>query len=83
MLVDGRLQDAIGGYHHPKIDHLVAVAPEHDADDVLADIVDVAFDRREHDLAFAALLFLPGFSALALGPHPRRELTLTLHRGGA
>ena len=61
VLVDRRLQDAIAGHHHAQIDHLVAVAAQHDADDVLADVVDVALDGREHDFALAALFlrFLP------------------------
>ena len=48
--VDRGLQDAIGGDHDAEIDHLVVVAPEDDADDVLADVVDVALDGGEHDL---------------------------------
>ena len=32
------------GRHHPEVDHAVVVAAEHDADDVLADVVDVALD---------------------------------------
>ena len=37
----------------PEVDHLVIVALEHDADDVLADVVDVALHGGEHDLAGA------------------------------
>ena len=33
-------------HHDAEIDHLVIVALEHDADDVLADVVDVALDGR-------------------------------------
>ena len=33
----------------PEIDDLVIVALENDADDVLADVVHVALDRRHHD----------------------------------
>ena len=44
----------------PRIDHLVGVAAEHDADDVLADVVDVAPDGREDD---APALRPPSFSA--------------------
>jgi hypothetical protein len=33
-------------HHDAEIDDLVIVALEHDADDVLADVVDVALDRR-------------------------------------
>ena len=43
----------VARHHHAEVDHLVAVAAEHDADDVLADVVDVAFHRREDDLALA------------------------------
>ena len=35
--------------HHAEVDHLVPVAAEHHADDVLADVVDVTLDRREDD----------------------------------
>src|SRR6476646_3457897 len=37
------------------IDDGEVVALEHDADDVLADVVHVAFDRREHDGAIGLL----------------------------
>jgi hypothetical protein len=33
------------GNHHAEVDDLVVVAAEDDADDVLADVVDVALDR--------------------------------------
>ena len=39
------------GHHHAEVDHLVIVAAEHDADDVLADVVDVALDGGHQDLA--------------------------------
>ena len=35
----------------PRSIDLIVVALEHDADDVLADVVHVAFDGRHHDLA--------------------------------
>ena len=50
-LLGGRPQDDVLVHHHPEVDHLVVVAPEHDADDVLADVVDVAFDGGEDDFA--------------------------------
>ena len=37
--------------HHAQIDHLIAVALQHHADDVLADVVHVALHRRHHDAA--------------------------------
>src|SRR3546814_9672498 len=46
-------EDLRPGHHHAEVDDLEAVALEHDADDILADIVDVALDRRHHDLALA------------------------------
>ena len=55
LLVDRRLQNPIARHHHAEVDDLVAVAAEHDADDVLADVVDVALDGGEHDLALAPL----------------------------
>ena len=54
------VEDPVGRNHHPEVDHLVVVAPEHDTDDVLADVVDVALDGGEHDLAAGA--------SVALGP---------------
>ena len=44
--LDGRFQNLFAGDHHAQVDHLVVVAAEHDADDVLADVVDVALDGR-------------------------------------
>ena len=51
VLGDGGLQDFFRRHHHAEIDHIVIVALEHDADDVLADVVHVALDGGEHDLA--------------------------------
>ena len=50
------LQDLLAGHHHAQVDDLVVVAGEHHADDVLADVVDVALDRGHQDLA-ARLVF--------------------------
>ena len=46
-----RLQDLRRRHHDAEVDDLVIVAGQHDADDVLADVVDVALDRRHQDLA--------------------------------
>ena len=46
-----RLEDARPGHHDAQVDDLVVVAAEHDAHDVLADVVDVALDRGHDDLA--------------------------------
>ena len=56
----GALEDLFGGDHHAEVDDLVVVAGEHDADDVLADVVDVALHGREHDLALRLHLVAGG-----------------------
>ena len=53
----------------PRSIDLVVVAAEDDPDDVLADVVDVALDRREHELPLRARLALH-----ALGLHVRLEV---------
>ncbi len=63
------VEDLLGGDHDAQIEHLVIVALEHDADDVLADVVNVALDGGEQDPA---------------GGLPLREpklLLLLLHEG--
>ena len=47
-------EDLFAGDHDPEVDHLVAVAGQNDADDVFADVVDIAFDRGHEDLALGA-----------------------------
>ena len=42
-------------HHHAEVDDLEVVALEHDADDVLADVVHVALDGGQQDLARARL----------------------------
>ena len=62
---DGRFEDLLAGDHHAEVDHLEVVAAEHDADDVLADVVDVALDGGQQHLARAACPAVPAaaFSA--------------------
>ncbi len=62
VAVTGGLQNLVAGHHHSKVNHVIIVAPKHHADDVLADIVDVAFHSRHDDASFderaaAGLLF--------------------------
>ena len=47
-------------HHHPEIDHIVVVTLQHHANDILPDIVDVAFDRGHDDarLRFRGCRFL-------------------------
>ncbi len=51
-----RFQDLRRRHHDAEIDDLVIVALEHDADDVLADVVHVALHGRHQDLAVGAAL---------------------------
>ena len=44
-LFAGGCPDLLARHHHAQVDDLVVVAAEDDADDVLADVVDVALDR--------------------------------------
>jgi hypothetical protein len=45
------VEDHLRGHHHAQVDDLEVVARQHHADDVLADVVHVALDRRHDDLA--------------------------------
>src|SRR5690606_37957375 len=56
---DGGLEDLVRGHHHAQVDDVVAVATQHHADDVLADVMHVALDRGHEDLAL-------GFRLIAL-----------------
>ena len=70
VLASRRLDDVGAGRHHPEIDDPVVVAGEHDADDVLADVVDVALDGRHHDRALGSVLA----ARVALGLDERHEV---------
>ena len=61
VLVDGGLQDLVYRDHDAQVNDFVVVAAEDDADNVLANVVDVAFYRRHHDLALATATGLFGF----------------------
>ena len=61
----GALEDFFGRDHDTHVDDLVVVAGEHDADDVLADVVDVALDGGEDDLALGLDDLLPEASSSA------------------
>ena len=75
----GGLQYPFATDHDTEIDHLVVVAAEHDADDVLADVVYVSFHRGEQDPALAA-----GFSSFLFRFHERLQVRHGLfHDAGA
>ena len=70
LLGDGGVEDLVGGNHDAEVDDLVVVAAENDADDVLADVVNVALHRRHQHLA--ALREVAGFRLLRL--HERQQV---------
>ena len=47
----GFLEDGVAVDHDPEVLDFVVVTREHDGDDVLADVVHVAFDRCDQELA--------------------------------
>jgi hypothetical protein len=75
FLINRRLQDLVRRHHDAEIDDVVAVAAEHDADDVLADVVHVPLDGRHHDLVFGFLRLAPPFSMNGC-----RQATARIHR---
>ena len=53
-------QDRLAGHHHAQINDLIAITLQHDADDVLADIVDIALHRGHDDFAGRGMLLSGG-----------------------
>ena len=51
LALAGGFEDLLAGDHDAEVDDLVVVAPEDDAHDVLADVVDVALDGGHDDAA--------------------------------
>ena len=56
----GAFENFLAGDHDAEVDHVVVVAGENDADDIFADVVDVAFNSGEDDFAL-------GFDGVARG----------------
>jgi len=54
-------QDVVAGHHHAHVHHIEVVALEHHSHDVLADVVHIALDGGNHDLAFALHVATRGF----------------------
>ena len=48
----GARQNLVAGHHHAHVDDFKVVALEHHRHDVFADVVHVALDRGDDDLAF-------------------------------
>ena len=65
-----------------EVDDLVIVALEHDADDVLADVVHVALHRGEHDLALQARLARAASSAFSFSMKGMQIGDRLLHHAG-
>ena len=84
LLLNRAVENLLTGHHHAHVDHLVVVTGEHDADDVLANVVDVALHGREHDLALGLHGFTTRGHCRLLGFHERREVGhgLLHHAGG-
>ena len=78
LMLHRRVDDPVRRNHDAKVDHLVIVALQHDADDVLADVVHVALHGRHDDPARALLLAL-GLVELHVGQKVRDGL---LHHAG-
>ena len=77
VLLERDVEDPIRGNHDAEVDDVVAVAAEDDADDVLADVVDVALHGCHDDAGRRRALGLLGF-------HVRLEVRDgALHRAGA
>ena len=78
--LDRGVEDLLRRHHDAEVVDLVVVAREHDADDVLADVVHVTLHRGEDELAAHA----PAPARLLLGLHERLEVgDGALHRARA
>src|SRR5204862_648735 len=79
----GGLQDLLTRHHHAEIEDLVIVTAQYHADDVLADVVDVALDGRHQDLA-TRLPLTGGMTLPARRLHERHQVgDCFLHHAGA
>ena len=54
LVLDRFFQNLFTRHHHAKINHLEVVTAKHDSDDILADVVHVAFDRGDQKCAAIA-----------------------------
>ena len=52
LVCPGFLQNPVGWYHHPEINHVVIVAGQDDAYNVFADVVHISFHGRQKDACF-------------------------------
>src|SRR5258708_30981149 len=47
----GAFEDLFAGDHHAHVDDFVVIAGKHNADNILAYVMNVTFDRREYDFS--------------------------------
>ena len=65
-----RFQNFVARHHHAQVDDFIIVAAQHHADDILADVVDVAFHRGHHD----ATRGLPSAAILLFRLHKWKQI---------
>ncbi len=52
VVIFGGLQNLLCRHHHAQVDHLKVIALEHDRDNILANVMHIAFDGGDDHLAF-------------------------------
>src|ERR1700722_18133435 len=78
LLRFGTFEDLFAGDHDPHVDHLVVIAGEDDADDVLANIMHVALDRRQYDFPLRLDHFTSRSPGFLLRLHERGQVRYSL-----
>ncbi len=79
----GAFENLFAGDHHPHVDHLVVVAGEDDADDVLADVVNITLHGCEQDFSLGLHHFASRSHRGLLGFHEWRQVRHgLLHHAG-
>ena len=75
LVFQGGFEYTVGGNHHPQIHHFVIIALKNDPDNVFADIVHIALNRRHQDASFVGCLtrFTGSSCALLLGFEVRQQ----------
>jgi hypothetical protein len=75
FLGSGTLENFLGGHHDTHIDDFVVIAGKNHTDNVLADVMDIAFDGGENNLALR-LNYMTGLSQSSLFRfHERADFT--------
>ena len=62
LLLYGGFQDLVARHHHAEVDNLVVITLQHNADNILTDVMHVAFDRGQHDFAVTAARLFAGLN---------------------